>query len=467
MTDSNQHFEQSGQFQIPSSGLGLDVVATSTPYTLKFTRNQAPSAPRNLRAKGSSTSQIDLLWDAPEKTGGSDITGYKIEVSTDSGVNWADLVADTASTTRSHSHMGLSSGDTRHYRVSAISDVGTGPESNVASGSAMATAPASRFVELTSDPGDDETYARYFTLLVSPDVVEATVIFDGAVDVDDTGGTPQLELDFDGTAKAANCAAHDTDTSRLVCSYTVAENDSAPNGIAIEANKLTLNGGTIRQAGSTTVNAVLTHGAVAIDAGHKVDGIRPTLESAETSVDGTQVILTFSEDIGTVDQNDVGVEVDLALQQEQGATTTISGRTVTLTLDSTKRIRHGGQTVLVDMTSGFVTDPAGNRSPALQNQAVTNNVPAPAAAITGIEITSDPGMDGNYTTGDVIQVTATFDNAVTVTGKPRIQLLSLETAASFNRSAEYASGSGTTEIVFAYDGPGDGRIRYQRHRGRT
>ena len=31
----------------------------------------------------------------------------------------------------------------------------------------------------------------------------------------------------------------------MVCSYTVAENDSAPNGIAIEADKLTLNGGTI------------------------------------------------------------------------------------------------------------------------------------------------------------------------------------------------------------------------------
>ena len=53
--------------------------------------------------------------------------------------------------------------------------------------------------------------------------------------------------------------------------------DSAPDGIAIAANKLTLNGGTITATGSTTINANLDHAAVAIDAGQKVDGILPTL----------------------------------------------------------------------------------------------------------------------------------------------------------------------------------------------
>ena len=294
--------------------------------TVKLTQITPPTAPRNLRAKGSSTAQIDLLWDAPRRAGGSAVTGYKIEVSTDSGATWSDLVADTSSTATSYSHTGLSSGDTRHYRVSAINSAGTGPESNVASGSAMATAPAARFVELTSDPGADDTYAYYGTILVNPDVVEATVIFDGAVDVT---GTPQLELDFDGTPKAADCAAHGTDTTRLVCSYTVAENDSAPDGIAIEADKLTLNGGTIKQSGSTTVDAVLTHGAVVIDSGHKVDGVRPTLvttgdDAPKTSEDGTQVILTFSEDIGSVNVGSLDLRVGTTgSAHQQGATVTI------------------------------------------------------------------------------------------------------------------------------------------------
>ena len=115
--------------------------------------------------------------------------------------------------------------------------------------------------------------------------------FSAAVDIT---GTPQLELDFAGTPKPAACAAA-TNTTTMVCSYTVAVNDSAPNGIAIAANKLTLNGGTIRATGSTTLNADLDHGAVAIDAGQKVDG--------------TQVILTFSETIGSADRTKITIAI--------------------------------------------------------------------------------------------------------------------------------------------------------------
>ena len=66
-----------------------------------------------------------------------------------------------------------------------------------------------------------------------------------------------------------------------------------------------------------------------------------------------------------------------------------------------------------------------------------------------VEITSDPGMDSNYATGDDIEVTATFDQAVAVTGKPRILLL-LGGGSRGDRWAEYASGSGTTALVFSY-----------------
>ena len=109
--------------------------------------------------------------------------------------------------------------------------------------------------------------------------------FDAAVDIT---GSPELELDFDGTAKAAACATG-TNTTTMACSYTVGVGDSAPNGVAIAANKLT--GGTITATGSSTINADLDHTAVAIDAGHKVDGIRPTLvttgtDAPTTSTDG-------------------------------------------------------------------------------------------------------------------------------------------------------------------------------------
>ena len=108
---------------------------------VRLVRLNVPTGPRNLHAKGDTNTEIDLSWRAPAKTGGSDITGYKIEVSTDGGDNWSDLVADTASTDTTHSHTGLTMGDTRHYRVSAINAVGTGPVSNKASATAVATPP--------------------------------------------------------------------------------------------------------------------------------------------------------------------------------------------------------------------------------------------------------------------------------------------------------------------------------------
>ena len=99
--------------------------------TVKLTTD-APSAPRNLSAKAASPTQIDLEWDAPINSGATAIAGYKIEVSTDSASTWSDLVADTSSTSTTYSHTGLSSGNTRHYRVSGINSTTTGLVSNTA-----------------------------------------------------------------------------------------------------------------------------------------------------------------------------------------------------------------------------------------------------------------------------------------------------------------------------------------------
>ena len=96
-----------------------------------------PGAPTGLAATANGPSQIDLAWTAPASTGGSAITGYKIEVSPD-GSSWSDLVADTGSTDTAYAHMGLDPATTRHYRVSAINAVGT---SNASDSDDTTTAP--------------------------------------------------------------------------------------------------------------------------------------------------------------------------------------------------------------------------------------------------------------------------------------------------------------------------------------
>ena len=201
--------------------------------------------------------------------------------------------------------------------------------------------------------------------------VEATVTFSAAVDIT---GTPQLELDFDGTAKAAACATG-TNTTTMVCSYKVVESDSAPNGVAIAANKLT--GGTITATGSTTISADLTHGAVAIDDDHKVDGIRPTLvttgaDAPTTSTDGAKVILTFSETISSADQNDITL-------QANGVTVTTTAASVAGTrvdLDLTTALTATDTNLTVALAAAAGDDAAGNGNLALAATAVTNAVVA-------------------------------------------------------------------------------------------
>ena len=90
-----------------------------------------PGPPTNLDATASGPAAIDLSWSAPTDTGNSSITGYRIEVSSDAGANWSDLVADSGTADTAHRHTGLPASATRHYRISALNSVGEGSPSGV------------------------------------------------------------------------------------------------------------------------------------------------------------------------------------------------------------------------------------------------------------------------------------------------------------------------------------------------
>ena len=104
---------------------GLDWAVGQT-VAVKLTGIRPPGAPGGLAAAAGSH-WIDLAWTAPADDGGAAVTGYRIEVSADGGSSWTDLVADTGTAGTADRHAGLSVGDTRHYRVSAINAAGAGP----------------------------------------------------------------------------------------------------------------------------------------------------------------------------------------------------------------------------------------------------------------------------------------------------------------------------------------------------
>lgn len=95
------------------------------------------------------------------------------------------------------------------------------------------------------------------------------VQFDKPVTVE---GGPRVALDIGGHARKA--LFYTRDSSGLRFRYEVQAADLDADGISVEANALTLNGGRIRAVSEGAVDADLTHEAIATDRRRRVDGGR-------------------------------------------------------------------------------------------------------------------------------------------------------------------------------------------------
>ena len=228
------------------------------------------------------------------------------------------------------------------------------------------TSPEVSSLAITSNPGGDQTYAV-------EDGIEVTVTFSETVEVT---GTPQLRLRV-GSSNRTAAYLRGTDTEELVFGYEVADGHEDTDGVSIEAGQITLNGGTIEDEADNP--AELAHEAVAAQAGHKVDGVRPVFVSA--AVDGSSLTLTYGETLDGGSRpapGDFTVEVDGAGRSVTGVS--VSGSVVTLTLSTA--VEHGDTGIRVSYTPGTnpIQDAVGNDARGLSNQAVTNTTGAPNTA---------------------------------------------------------------------------------------
>ncbi len=125
--------------------------------------------------------------------------------------------------------------------------------------------------EVTSDAGDDDTYAL-------GNIIHITLTFSEKVYVT---GSPQLAIDMDPAEWGEKQVAYHSGsgTARLIFSYTVVEPNISTQGIAVLENSLDLNGGSIKSASSDT-EAELSHVGLDHDAMHKVDWQRTRLNRA-------------------------------------------------------------------------------------------------------------------------------------------------------------------------------------------
>ena len=311
-------------------------------------------------------------------------------------------------------------------------------------------AAGARTALLTSEPdrsgADDDTYAI-------GNVIEATVTFSAAVTV---SGTPELELDVGGAGRTATYAGG-TGSTALTFAYAVAEGDADADGVAIPAGALAPAGGTITAGGA---DAELTHPSAPADAGHKVDGVRPTLLRAEASSGGERMFLAFSEKLSsTATAAASAFTVTVAGSSRAVGSVAASGDTVTLTLagavtpGQTVTVSYGDPTA-ADAAAAAVRDAAGNAAADFRDREVLN--------ISVASLLLEPAAIAEN--GGVSRVTATVSRSlpqpftVTVTAAPVAPATAGDitvsgTTLSF---AANATASGGTVTITARDNRVDG-----------
>ena len=108
---------------VNSSGTGAYSSASSSVLV------GAPSAPTAVVAS-SGDSQVSLTWTAPSSSGGSTVTDYVIQYSSNSGISWSAFT-DGTSTATAATVTGLTNGASYTFRASAVNSFGSSPYSQV------------------------------------------------------------------------------------------------------------------------------------------------------------------------------------------------------------------------------------------------------------------------------------------------------------------------------------------------
>jgi hypothetical protein len=109
-------------FRVASvNNVGAGLYSANSSAVTPATTPGSPTAVTGARGNG----QVQLSWTAPVSDGGSAVTDYTIQHSTDSGSSW-QTVTDAASSAASATVTGLTNGTGYLFRVASVNEVGTG-----------------------------------------------------------------------------------------------------------------------------------------------------------------------------------------------------------------------------------------------------------------------------------------------------------------------------------------------------
>ncbi len=304
------------------------------------------------------------------------------------------------------------------------------------------------------------------------DSIVITVNFTEAVTVNTGGGSPLLTLNTGGPNPNATYSSG-SGTSTLNFNYTVQAGDTSSDLDYVATTSLTLNGGTIKDAASNDATLTLAipgaSGSLGANKNIVIDTTAPTVTASpgvsSSTANGSYkagdqiaVTVNFSETVYVVTTGGTPtITLETGTIDRVGSYSAGSGST---TLTFTYTVQAGDASSDLDYTAttslalngGTIKDLAGN------NATLTLATPGQAGSLSAnkaividttpptVSSVSATTADGYYTTGNTIAVTVAFSKTVNVTGTPT---LTLETGTP-DRTASYASGTGTTTLTFNY-----------------
>jgi len=263
-------------------------------------------------------------------------------------------------------------------------------------------------------------------------------------------GSPRLKLTIGSSTKYATYLSGNG-TSALLFRYTVISGDVDTDGIDTVGTALELNSGTIKDEFGDNADLAIT---ATNYPNKKVDAVSPyilsiTPPSAATYGQGDDVDFTvvMSEDVSVTGTPRIAMTVGastryLTYSSGSGSSSLVFRYTVPF-----NDVDNDGVVLTspLDLNSGTIKDVANNSLTPL-----TFTLPnSSAVLINGLApfITSVDGPTaGRYLTGNNLNFTVNFNQAVTVTGLPSIAL----NIGGSTFQAIYSSGSGTNALTFTY-----------------
>jgi large repetitive protein len=266
------------QFRIAATNIG-GTSSFSTASTAVIPRS-APGAVTGVAGSPGNT-QVTLAWTAPTSTGGSAITGYAIEYSSNGGTSWITASANTGSTVTSFTATGLTNGVGYIFRIAARNIVGNGTYSATSATVTPFTIPGAP-TSLTGTAGNSQVSLSW----LAPSSDGGSPVNDYIIEYSTNSGTTWITV-ADGVSSATSTIVGGL-TNGTGYIFRVTARNSAGNGLPSSTTSAIV--------ARTVPSAVLS---VVTTTGNSQVGLSWTAPTSTGGSAVTDYVIEFSSDSGS------------------------------------------------------------------------------------------------------------------------------------------------------------------------